>query len=107
MHSDMPTCFLLPVLVITVVRDLQFKPGDAVYALSDAYLPAYQASVFQGTYAQYALCKEEWVAAAPDSAVLPLVDAAAVPLVALTALQARVRIVKRATLPGASIALPL
>ena len=53
-----------------------------MYALSQAYIPC----ELQGTYAQFALVKEEWLAAAPTS--LSLADAAAVPLVALTALQA-------------------
>jgi NADPH:quinone reductase-like Zn-dependent oxidoreductase len=53
-----------------------------VYALSQAYVPC----ELQGTYAEFALVKEEWLARAPAS--LSLADAAAVPLVALTALQA-------------------
>ena len=63
----------------------KFEVGDAVFALSDAYIPY---SAFEGTYAEYALVKEEWVAKAPVPDNLPLVHAAGVPLVYLTALQA-------------------
>lgn len=56
-----------------------------MFVLSDSYLPY---SPFQGTYAQFALVKEEWIAAPPDAAKMSLSDSAAVPLVALTAVQA-------------------
>ena len=45
-------------------------------------------SKFEGTYAEYALLKEDWVALAPSPEAMPLAHAAGVPLVALTAMQA-------------------
>ena len=60
--------------------------GDAVYALSPAYVP--YTTPYEGTYAEFALVKEEWVSKAPDASLLPLTHAAGVPLVYLTALQA-------------------
>jgi NADPH:quinone reductase-like Zn-dependent oxidoreductase len=43
-------------------------------------------SSYEGTYAEYVLLKEEWIAPAPQK--IPLKDSAGVPLVYLTALQA-------------------
>ena len=63
----------------------KFAVGDAVYGLSPAYVPYVPQ---EGTYAEYAIFKEEWLAKAPSSEVLPLSHAAGVPLVWLTALQA-------------------
>lgn len=57
-----------------------------MYALSNSYVPYNE---FEGTYAEYALFKEEWVAPAPSADVLSLTHAAGVPLVALTAVQVR------------------
>ena len=57
--------------------------GDAVYSLSETYIPYSQ---YEGTYAEYVRVKEEWIAKAPSS--LSLKDSSAVPLVYLTALQA-------------------
>lgn len=62
----------------------QFSPGDRVYALSSTYLA--QTPELQGAYGAYAILKEEWVAPAPSK--MSLVEAAGVPLVALTAIQA-------------------
>ena len=67
------------------LRCSQFNVGDAVYALSNTYVPY---SEYEGTYAEYALVKEEWLAHAPSSDALSLKHAAGVPLVALTAMQA-------------------
>jgi len=63
----------------------KFSVGDAVYALSDTYVPY---SKYEGTYAEYAVVKEEWLANAPVADRLSLVSSAGVPLVYLTALQA-------------------
>jgi len=63
----------------------KFAVGDAVYALSTSFVP-FAAEGFEGTYAEYVLVKEDWVSLAPKS--LSLADAAGVPLVFLTALQA-------------------
>ena len=63
---------------------LQFKAGDKVYCCSSTYVA--QTPELQGTYAEYCILKDSWVALAPST--LTLVDAAAVPLVALTAVQA-------------------
>lgn len=71
--------------VYAVAEGSKFVVGDAVYALSDTYVPY---SKYEGTYAEYALVKEEWVALAPSVAVLPLTHVAGVPLVYLTAVQA-------------------
>jgi NADPH:quinone reductase-like Zn-dependent oxidoreductase len=61
-----------------------FAVGDVVFGLSSTYLS--QADM-QGTYAEYAVVKQEWCARVP-AAGLTAVTAAAVPLVALTAWQA-------------------
>ena len=71
--------------VYAVAEGSKFSVGDAVYALSDTYIPY---SKYEGTYAEYVLIKEEWVARAPSADVLSLKHAAGVPLVYLTALQA-------------------
>jgi len=59
----------------------KFAPGDEVFALSSSYI----SGALPGTYAAFATLKEEWLAPAPTS--VSLAHAAAVPLVALTALQ--------------------
>lgn len=61
----------------------KFSVGQPVYGLSDAYVPY---SKYEGTYAEYAVVKEEWLAHAPTS--MSLVASAGIPLVYLTALQA-------------------
>lgn len=55
-------------------RVTQYKPGDAVYGTAD------------GTFAEYALAYERWIA--PKPASLTFEQAAGVPVAALTALQA-------------------
>ena len=57
--------------------------GTAVFGLSCSYWPQ---PAYQGTYSEYACVREEWTAPLPPG--LDAQDAAAVPLVALTALQA-------------------
>jgi NADPH2:quinone reductase len=42
----------------------KFSVGQPVYGLSDAYVPY---SKYEGTYAEYAVVKEEWLAHAPTS----------------------------------------
>jgi len=71
--------------VYAVAEGSNFSIGDAVYVLSNSYLPFGQ---YEGTYAEYVLVREEWVAQAPDLGVLSLSKAAGIPLVFLTALQA-------------------
>jgi NADPH:quinone reductase-like Zn-dependent oxidoreductase len=73
-----------------------FAVGDVVFGLSSTYLS--QADM-QGTYAEYAVVKQEWCAKVP-AAGLTAVTAAAVPLVALTAWQA---LEKAAPKPGQRI----
>lgn len=68
---------------MAVAEGSKYSIGDAVYALSDTYVPY---SKYEGTYAEYVLLKEEWIAKAPSS--ISLKHAAGVPLVFLTALQA-------------------
>lgn len=55
-----------------------------MYCLSPTYVA--HTPELQGTYGEYCVLKDEWVSLAPTS--LSLTDAAAVPLVALTAVQA-------------------
>lgn len=57
--------------------------GAAVFGLSCSYWPQ---PAYQGTYSEFAVVREEWMAPLPPG--LDAQDAAAVPLVALTALQA-------------------
>jgi D-arabinose 1-dehydrogenase-like Zn-dependent alcohol dehydrogenase len=76
---------LLTLCVANVFRP-QFKAYDKVFALTDGYLGKPDS---RGTYAEYVLVREDWAARVPDA--LPLNIAGAVPLVALTAWQARAR----------------
>jgi NADPH:quinone reductase-like Zn-dependent oxidoreductase len=59
-----------------------FPPGTAVFAMTDGFKWDVDA---HGCFAEYVSFPEAWAAAAPAS--IPLADAAALPLVALTALQ--------------------
>ena len=70
--------------VVSAGEGSRFKAGDAVFGVSSTYIS--KAPELQGTYASYCVLKDEWLAAAPKS--IPLAHAAAVPLVALTAMQA-------------------
>jgi NADPH:quinone reductase-like Zn-dependent oxidoreductase len=74
----------------------QFKAGDKVFCCSNTYIA--QTPERQGTYGEYCHLKDEWVSLAPTS--MTLTDAAAVPLVALTAVQA---LDKAETKPGQRI----
>ena len=60
---------------------LQFKKGDRVIGLA----PWFWMTFKEGTYAEYASAKEEWLAYCPKS--LPLHEAGQVPLVSLTCWQ--------------------
>jgi NADPH:quinone reductase-like Zn-dependent oxidoreductase len=59
-----------------------FKPGDEVYGFKDGYV----AKTYRGTYAQYVVAPEKSLAKKPDN--LTHLEAACVPLAALTAWQA-------------------
>jgi NADPH:quinone reductase-like Zn-dependent oxidoreductase len=59
-----------------------FKPGDEVYGFKDGYV----AKTYRGTYAEYVVAPEKSLAKKPDN--LSHVEAASVPLAALTAWQA-------------------
>jgi NADPH:quinone reductase-like Zn-dependent oxidoreductase len=59
-----------------------FKPGDEVYGFKDGYV----AKTYRGTYAQYVVAPEKSLAKKPDN--LSHLEAACVPLAALTAWQA-------------------
>lgn len=69
--------------IVSVAEGSKYSIGDAVYALSNTYIPY---SKYEGTYAEYVRITENWCAHAPK--LLSLKDASAVPLVYLTALQA-------------------
>lgn len=59
-----------------------FKPGDEVYGFKDGYV----AKTYRGTYAEYVVAPEKTLAKKPNN--LSHVEAACVPLAALTAWQA-------------------
>jgi len=59
-----------------------FKPGDEVYGFKDGYV----AKTYRGTYAEYVVAPEKSLAKKPNN--LSHVEAACVPLAALTAWQA-------------------
>jgi NADPH:quinone reductase-like Zn-dependent oxidoreductase len=59
-----------------------FKPGDEVYGFKDGYV----AKTYRGTYAEYVVAPEKTLAKKPSN--LSHVEAASVPLAALTAWQA-------------------
>jgi NADPH:quinone reductase-like Zn-dependent oxidoreductase len=63
----------------------QFAVNDKVFALTDGYWGKPDS---RGTYAEFVLVKAKWAAPCPEE--LPLRIAGAVPLVSLTAWQARV-----------------
>jgi NADPH:quinone reductase-like Zn-dependent oxidoreductase len=91
LHAVMPVVF--PVIwgcdLSGVVKEVGpsvtlFKPGDEVYGMKDGYV----AKTYRGTYAEYVVVPEKSLAAKPKT--LSHVEAAAVPLAALTAWQAMV-----------------
>lgn len=57
--------------VYAVSEGSKFAIGDAVYALSDTYVPY---SKYEGSYAEYVLVKEDWVSKAPSSLSLKQVN---------------------------------
>ena len=59
-----------------------WKPGDAVYGFPGAD-PGTQATFSRGTFAEYVCLRTDEIAAAPRS--IPLADAGAIPLAAMTA----------------------
>jgi NADPH:quinone reductase-like Zn-dependent oxidoreductase len=62
-----------------------FKPGDEVYGFKDGYV----AKTYRGTYAEYVVAPEKTLAKKPKT--LTHLEAACVPLAALTAWQAMVK----------------
>jgi NADPH:quinone reductase-like Zn-dependent oxidoreductase len=91
LHAVMPVVF--PVIwgcdLCGVVKEIGpavtlFKPGDEVYGMKDGYV----AKTYRGTYAEYVVVPEKSLAAKPKN--LSHVEAAAIPLAALTAWQAMV-----------------
>ena len=50
--------------IYAVSEGSKFAIGDAVYALSDTYVPY---SKYEGSYAEYVLVKEDWVSKAPST----------------------------------------
>ena len=50
--------------IYAVAEGSKFAVGDAVYALSDTYVPY---SKYEGSYAEYVLVKEDWIARAPST----------------------------------------